>query len=101
MNTEMLDDEQQEIDNQVTAFFRNWGKYNATAERNPYYRGEAEQALKIAAQLAQVEQAKQLKRIADALEDWRDREQAAAAREELQESARIYGRFDPEDNMRG
>ena len=68
MNTEMLDDEQQEIDNQVTAFFRNWGKYNATAERNPYYRGEAEQALKIAAQLAQVEQAKQLKRIADRLD---------------------------------
>lgn len=85
-----MTDEQKEIDERVAAFFRNWEQYDAT-ERNPYYRGEAEQALKIAAQLAQVEQAKQLKRIADALEDWRDREQAAAAREELQESARIYG----------
>ena len=85
-----MTDEQKEIDEQVAAFFRNWEQYNTT-ERNLYYRGEAEQALKIAAQLAQVEQAKQLKRIADALEDWRDREQAAAAREELQESARIYG----------
>ena len=95
-----MDDEQQEITDRVAAFFRNWEQFDAT-DRNPYYRSEAEQALKIAAQLAQVEQAKQLKRIADALEDWRDREQAAAAREELQESARIYGRFDPEDNMRG
>ena len=60
-------DEQKEIDERVTAFFRNWEQYDAT-ERNPYYRGEAEQALKIAAQLAQVEQARQLKRIADRLD---------------------------------
>lgn len=63
-----MTDEQQEIDERVTAFFQNWEQYNATAERNPYYRGEAEQALKIAAQLAQVEQARQLKRIADRLD---------------------------------
>lgn len=63
-----MTDEQQEINERVAAFFRNWEQYNATAERNPYYRSEAEQALKIAAQLAQVEQAKQLKRIANTLE---------------------------------
>ena len=86
-----MTDEQQEIDERVAAFFRNWEQYDAT-QRNPYYRGEAEQALKIAAQLAQVEQAKQLRRIADALDDWRGTEQAAAAREELQESARIWSK---------
>jgi hypothetical protein len=63
----MMDDEQQEIIDRVTAFFRNWEQYEAS-DRNPFYRSEAEQALKIAAQLAQVEQAKQLKRQADAME---------------------------------
>lgn len=62
-----MDDEQQEISENVTKFFREMERYGVT-DRNPYHRSEAEQALKIAAQLAQVEQAKQLRRQADALE---------------------------------
>ena len=62
-----MDDEQQEISENVTKFFREMERYDIT-DRNPYHRSEAEQALKIAAQLAQVEQAKQLRRQADALE---------------------------------
>lgn len=62
-----MDEVQKEIDDRVTAFFRSMEKY-AITDHNPYHRSEAEQALKIAAQLAQVEQAKQLRRIADILD---------------------------------
>ena len=58
---------QSEIESRLTSFFQNWERYDIKTDRNPYYRGEAEQALKIAAQLAQIEQAMQLRRIADTL----------------------------------
>ena len=94
-----MTDEQQEIDERVAAFFRNWEQYDAT-QRNPYYRGEAEQALKIAAQLAQVEQAKQLRRIADMLEDWRGTEQAARLEEQINDGPSIAATIEAQANAK-
>ncbi len=65
---ESMNELQSEIDGQLTAFFRNLERFTIASGRNPLYRSEAEQALKISAQLAQIEQAAQRRRIADAME---------------------------------